>query len=1419
MTSLEAKGTTEEGGQSQGEVGVEKERSLSHPPLRPPQSQTSLSSTSRPPLPILVIPQSSLSVPPRLRQPQPQEEEESAEFASSPAELSPPASESKFLSPSPIPSLTLTESYGPPSPTASTLSEDSKSTVFHPTTSLALRGNEVEKKSHGRKLSVNTLGSVGETEEEDVERLEEGRKGEREGDGDRLDEKEQRRENTTSPSAFTISSSAPSSTSRLSRVPLIGRFFTPKDEDGIPLPATSGKGGSSSSSDENGEGDGEGKKKKKKEKEVPDKAELIADPSDEGMAPFSPSVKPSLLNALVDPKSFENLEALGRTDGLLASLGVVDGQGLDVAFEATLQRSATRMSGLSVDKKEKEKEKEKIEKKKEVSEKAPSGVVAGAFGGGGGGEGGKYPVTRATYDDRRRVFGENRIPSKKTKTLLELMWMAFTDKVLILLSVAAVVSLALGLYQDLGTPPDRYFGPGCDPEVGCKHEKEQRRENTTSPSAFTTSSSAPSSTSRLSRVPLIGRFFTPKDEDGIPLPATSGKGGSSSSSDENAEGDGDGKKKKKKEKEVPDKAELIADPSDEGMAPFSPSVKPSLLNALVDPKSFENLEALGRTDGLLASLGVVDGQGLDVAFEATLQRSATRMSGLSVDKKEKEKEKEKIEKKKEVSEKAPSGAVAGAFGGGGGGEGGKYPVTRATYDDRRRVFGENRIPSKKTKTLLELMWMAFTDKVLILLSVAAVVSLALGLYQDLGTPPDRYFGPGCDPEVGCKQPQVDWVEGLAIMIAILIVVVVGSVNDYQKERQFQKLNSIKEARFVKVIRQGGQEQQISVYDVVVGDILLLEPGEIIPVDGVFLSGHNVKCDESGATGEPDLIKKCTYEEAMKKQEAGKLGAHEDCFLLSGSKVAEGYGRYLCIAVGTRSFNGRIMMSLQRPAETTPLQNKLNHLAQTIAKLGSAAGGLLFFVLMIRFFIQLGTHSDRSADDKAQNFIQILIIAVTVIVVAVPEGLPLAVTLSLAFATRRMTKMNLLVRVLGSCETMGHCTVTCTDKTGTLTQNKMMVVAGSVGVHLKFADNLEETRRTNANDDVDIDPENPPSRASSSYDEAITPVTPRVGRKDFSIDLKDLDSRLSPALKSLINESIAINSTAFEGEDERTGEMTFIGSKTEVALLTMARNLGWPKYKEVREKAEIVQMIPFSSERKCMGVVVKLPDGKHRLYLKGASEVLAKLCLRHVHVDELPDVSTTNISDIRLIALNDETRGNINRTIIYYANQSLRTIALCYRDLPQWPIGSAKAREANGGEVPFSELVRDLTLIGITAIEDPLRPGVTEAVAIFNIVAVVVTFVSAVASSDEQSVLTAVQLLWVNLIMDTFAALALATDPATPVVLKRKPDKASDPLISVDMWKMIVGQATYQTICALVLHFAGKAIFGYTATGHEGDIPV
>lgn len=826
--------------------------------------------------------------------------------------------------------------------------------------------------------------------------------------------------------------------------------------------------------------------------------------------------------------------------------------------------------------------------------------------------------------------------------------------------------------------------------------------------------------------------------------------------------------------------------------------------------------------------------------------------------------------------------------------------SQGNFVDRKRIFDDNRLPERKAKSIFQLMWMAYNDKVLIVLTVAAVIALALGLYQALGT----------------AQGGVEWIEGVAIIVAIVVVVVVGAINDWQKERQFAKLNKKKESRNVKVIR-SGRTQELSIHDILVGDVLMVEPGDILPVDGIYITGHSVKCDESSATGESDIMKKTPAEDAFRAMENHEPLKKMDPFMISGGKVTEGFGRMLVTATGIHSSYGKTMMSLQEANESTPLQSKLNDLAEYIAKIGSAAALLLFVVLLIKFLAQL-PHNHRSPAEKGQQFMTILITAVTIVVVAVPEGLPLAVTLALAYATKRMLKDRNLVRVLRSCETMGNATTVCSDKTGTLTQNVMTVVAGTVGTSNRFS-----------------------NRAANNSDPARAEVD--------GAPTSEFSGSLAKSVKSLWKDSIAINSTAFESDEN--GKTTFVGSKTETALLDFAReNLAMDSVSLERSNAEIAQMIPFDSSRKCMGMVIKLreKDG-YRLLVKGASEIMLRYCSSIVR-DPTRDTGATTMTG--------DNKKTLQSLIDAYADRSLRTIGFIYRDFEAWPPRGARRQEDDKTQTLFEDVCKNMTFLGVVGIQDPLRDGVPEAVkdcimagvfprmvtgdniltakaiarecGIFtaggvalegpefrkmshaeqcaiipklqvlarsspedkrtlvkrlkemgervavtgdgtndapalkaadvgfsmniagtevakeasdiilmddnfasivlalmwgravndavrkflqfqitvNITAVLLAFISAVSSNEEQSVLSAVQLLWVNLIMDTMAALALATDPPSRNILNRKPDPKSAPLISVTMWKMIIGQAIYQLAVTLILYFAGNQIFGY-----------
>ncbi|GAB1197258.1 hypothetical protein APSETT444_006551 [Aspergillus pseudonomiae] len=824
------------------------------------------------------------------------------------------------------------------------------------------------------------------------------------------------------------------------------------------------------------------------------------------------------------------------------------------------------------------------------------------------------------------------------------------------------------------------------------------------------------------------------------------------------------------------------------------------------------------------------------------------------------------------------------------------------FTDRTKAFGTNHLPVKKQPSIFQLMWMAYNDHVLFFLTGAAIVSLALGLYQALAT------------KHSARNPPVEWVEGVSILVAIIVIVLVGAANDFQKQIKFQKLNKKKLDRNVTVVR-SGHAHEVPISDLVVGDVVHMEPGDVIPADGVLIQGYHIRCDEASATGESDLLRKHSGDEVLDVIRRNGDTQSLDPFIISGSSVAEGVGSYLVIATGTNSSYGKILLTLNDDPGFTPLQTRLNVLAKYIANFGGLAALVLFIILFIKFLASL-PHSSLTPAEKGQQFLDLFIISLTVVVIAVPEGLPLTVTLALAFATTRMLKDHNLVRMLRACETMGNATDICSDKTGTLTQNKMTVVAGVIGTAGKFVDPQQ------ADDDV-ADPPNSPT--TSEYTQ-----------------------RLAPDSRSLLRQSISLNSTAFENTD--AGTTSYVGSKTEAALLTFARDhLGMSQLDVERSNAKIVEVFPFENARQCMVTVAQLENGRYRAYVKGAPEVLLDKCIEAIE-DPSKGLSTRPI--------NADMAQGLRQIIADYASKSWRTIIVLFRDFDVWPPLDQLHDQVE--EIRIEDIVQDLTFLSIMGIRDPLRNGARDAVQSCHKAGVAVrivtgdnlltakaiaeecgiltnpddvamegrefrqlgesqqleviprlkvlarsspedkrtlvrrlkemgrtvavtgdgtndapaltaadvgfsmgisgtevareassivlmddnfssivraimwgravsdavkkflqfqititftsvglAFVSSVASSNEQSVLTAVQLMWVNLFQDTLAALALATDPPSRKVLDRKPEARSAPLITIPMWKMIIGQSIYQLAVTLVLHFAGSRIFSYT----------
>uniref|UniRef100_A0A8C2A9M9 Calcium-transporting ATPase n=1 Tax=Cyprinus carpio TaxID=7962 RepID=A0A8C2A9M9_CYPCA len=888
-------------------------------------------------------------------------------------------------------------------------------------------------------------------------------------------------------------------------------------------------------------------------------------------------------------------------------------------------------------------------------------------------------------------------------------------------------------------------------------------------------------------------------------------------------------------------------------------------------------------------------------------------------------------------------------------------------EKRRQAFGQNFIPPKKAKTFLQLVWEALQDVTLIILEIAAIISLGLSFYQPPG---HESCGSGSGGGEDEGEAEAGWIEGAAILLSVICVVLVTAFNDWSKEKQFRGLQSRIELEQRFAVVRNGNVIQIPVAEMVVGDMAQVKYGDLLPADGVLIQGNDLKIDESALTGESDHVRKSVDKDPM---------------LLSGTHVMEGSGRMLVTAVGVNSQSGIIFTLLgagegeeekkekkgrckkkehQTPTKThcnteaeentvengergakkqdgavamemqplksaeggeveerekkksnvpkkekSVLQGKLTKLAVQIGKAGLVMSAITVIILVLYFVIETFVVEGRSwlpecTPIYVQYFVKFFIIGVTVLVVAVPEGLPLAVTISLAYSVKKMMKDNNLVRHLDACETMGNATAICSDKTGTLTTNRMTVVQSYIN--------------------------------DQHFREIPDP------------------SQINPNTLEMIVNAISINcayTSKIMPPDMEGGLPKQVGNKTECGLLGFLLDLK-RDYAPVREQIpeeKLYKVYTFNSVRKSMSTVVQMPDGSFRLYSKGASEILLKKC--------------SSILGANGEARNFKPRDRdemVKKVIEPMACEGLRTICIAYREFscdpePDWD------NEA--------EIVTDLTCISVVGIEDPVRPEVPEAIRqcqragitvrmvtgdnintaraiatkcgiiqpgddflcmegkefnrrirnekgeieqeridkiwpklrvlarssptdkhtlvkgiidstvleqrqvvavtgdgtndgpalkkadvgfamgiagtdvakeasdiiltddnfssivkavmwgrnvydsiskflqfqlTVNVVAVIVAFTGACITQD--SPLKAVQMLWVNLIMDTFASLALATEPPTEALLLRKPYGRNNPLISLTMMKNILGHGVYQLVIIFTLLFVGEKIF-------------
>ncbi|XP_073289919.1 calcium-transporting ATPase 10, plasma membrane-type isoform X2 [Primulina huaijiensis] len=783
---------------------------------------------------------------------------------------------------------------------------------------------------------------------------------------------------------------------------------------------------------------------------------------------------------------------------------------------------------------------------------------------------------------------------------------------------------------------------------------------------------------------------------------------------------------------------------------------------------------------------------------------------------------------------------------------------------RKKAFGSNTYPRKKGRSFWRFVWEACRDTTLIILMVAAAASLALGIKTE-----------------GIKE---GWYDGGSIALAVLIVIVFTAISDYKQSLQFQNLNEEKQNIQMEVIR-GGQRIKVSIFEMVVGDVVPLKIGDQVPADGLVITGHSLAIDESSMTGESKI-------------------AHKDPtrvpFLMSGCKVADGYGTMLVTSVGINTEWGLLMASISEDnGEETPLQVRLNGVATFIGIVGLSVAIVVLLVLLIRYFKGQTKDPDGRAEftagktsvgDAINGFVKMFTVAVTIVVVAVPEGLPLAVTLTLAYSMRKMMADKALVRRLSACETMGSATTICSDKTGTLTLNQMTVVEAHA-----------------------------------------------CGKK---IDAPDNKSLFPPRVISLLIEGIAQNTTGSVFVPEGGGALEVSGSPTEKAILQWGVNLGMD-FSAARSDSVIIRTFPFNSEKKRGGLALKLSDSEVHVHWKGAAEILLESCSSYIDANDCE------------IQMDEDKLSHFKKAIDHMAARSLRCVAITYRLFEVEKVPTSD-EELENWQLPEGDLI----LLAIVGIKDPCRPEVRDAVQLctnagvkvrmvtgdnlqtaiaialecgilgsnkdvsepniiegkdfrnltetqrlemadkisvmgrsspndklllvqalrkrghvvavtgdgtndapalheadiglamgiqgtevakessyiiilddnfasvvkvvrwgrsvyaniqkfiqfqltVNVAALTINVVAAISSGNVP--LNAVQLLWVNLIMDTLGALALATEAPTDHLMHMKPVGRREPLITNIMWRNLLIQALYQVTVLLVLNFRGRSI--------------
>ena len=598
-----------------------------------------------------------------------------------------------------------------------------------------------------------------------------------------------------------------------------------------------------------------------------------------------------------------------------------------------------------------------------------------------------------------------------------------------------------------------------------------------------------------------------------------------------------------------------------------------------------------------------------------------------------------------------------------------------TMELRRQAFDDNLRYREPMPSFWFFIKDAFGDEILQILCYCAIIEISIGLSPFT------------------ENPGYDAFDGIGIVFAIAVIVITTAVTNYNKEKKFKQLSDENFKKFLVVATREGNNINISDEDLLVGDKCKIDMGMIIPADGIVINSTNLKIDEASLTGESNLMRKESIENCLKLQNNnGKLPSP---LVFSGTTVKEGEGWILILATGPNSASGKIREHVMQNKEDeesnkTPLEIKLEDIADDIGKFGLWSAIITLVALLIKLFyskykqmyhknemleefIQKHFHNgtyDKTTSEKIQNqtyylidnysiwsgiwkdIFQSFILCITIIVVAIPEGLPLAVTLSLSFSVRKMMDDNNLVRHMNACETMGGANYICTDKTGTLTRNKMHVVTL-----------YNNGSKVNVNE---IDHENkeiPTNKFSDKYYQRL---------KDALINNIDI-------------------------ELDGNGDIIMASSsKTDFAFYDLLRGFG----ENLKKKYNQLDRLKFHSDRKKMSTIVKRDDGKYYIYMKGAPEVVIGACSHYL---KPTGEGINKLEQEDLDKLDDITKE--------FSNLTLRNLAIAMKEISASEFSNFQNSKINVDHTNYEIEKSGFILIGIAAINDALRPGVPTSVAL------------------------------------------------------------------------------------------------------------